>query len=214
MITKFDKVLRDNKYVSLTGIEMFRPTGLQVPYIEYVKVLELWHRELIDVEERLLAPLSKWVASMLGDPSKLKHLTSIDKFDLIDEVALVTAMRGTVAEKDRGTSTSYGQLIQRNSDWNIVTATVNEMYKEYLASTPANIHKTITGISENINLLLTRINENPSTYTVSGSVVNTLAKVLHRIGREVELYGVHGYNLKVMVNNLDQNHTRLNEILK
>ena len=68
------KVVERKTYADLMAVEIYKPVGLKVTFIDYLKNLE----DCVDYSEQLitttLSPFKHWVGAALGDPTLLKRV--------------------------------------------------------------------------------------------------------------------------------------------
>jgi hypothetical protein len=209
----YDRLLKKTSYAVLLDIELFKPEGMVGSYSETLDVLERWESDILDVKERLIDPLSKRLAVLLTDPSKLSKLTSFDiasanKDSLLEDLATV------IDSNDVSTVAKYTDLVKSNSEWKDVIKRSNTLLENFNRIDVKDLKKSIKTLVEMIDTLSERIKKDPETYKVSGSVLKEIVEAVYTVSEEVELFGLYGYRLKTVVSSIEANERRLKDIVK
>lgn len=192
----FEKLLHDTNYVSLAPIAIYRPTGMRGSYIDYVEMLSDFQDEIADIEKRLLAPLKRTVAQMLAEPKRLTQAFPVN-YKTVDVEALKARFNKAVDADDKGDKITYGEAVARNSDWKGIISTVNMLDEQYQREPNSEVLASVTELSEHLSILMERIKSQPDVYSYKGTTLSALIDAVYLTAKEVELYGLHGFNLAV-----------------
>ena len=69
--------------------------------------------------------------------------------------------------------------------------------EQYQREPNSEVLASVTELSEHLSLLMERIKSQPDVYSYKGTTLSALIDAVYLTAKEVELYGLHGFNLAV-----------------
>jgi hypothetical protein len=199
------------KYTSLMDTHLIRPEGMVGNYVTTIDALEKLGKDLVNIEKRLLDPVTKWLGTLINDPKQLEKLSISDAGELIDIELHEKAMASVFSDSDGGASVKYSELVTHNGEWRDVVIRSTKLMEEFNKLDLTDIKTKVMDITELADILAKRFSNDG--YKVSGKVLGALSSHIYHVAREVELLGIYGYRVKVVNSSLDANVKRLEEIV-
>lgn len=207
-IVKVDKRLsirkftKDN-YVEVSNRLVHQPKGLNVTFIKYINTLTEVHDNLISkLLVETLNPLEKYLGTLLTIPDEInskrepKELSKLIKHDVEVEASRVAACFGKEALERR----PYRDLIERNSDWIVISDKFNALRDKTLQVNRLTVLELTDLILEHLDNLESTMDKQK----VSRVTLHSLSKLVYSAAAEVEFYAVHTYNVEGLGNLLNK----------
>lgn len=211
--TSIPKILGKTKYVSIMDVDIYKPSGMVGNYNQTLAVLEKWDRELMDLQERLLNPLNRWLGELLTDQSSMVKNISDSRFPFADVKGLREDLKKVFDESDVGDREAYGELIANNTEWEVVVERANALYTRFLEVDLPKLREQVEEIVKRVSTLSKRIKEDPENYKISGSNLKMIVDAVFETGVEVEAFGIYGFKLQTIMASLASNEKRIKEIV-
>lgn len=198
-IRKFNK---DN-YVANSARLVTQPKGLNVTYIKYISALTDVHDSLISkLMSETLKPLEKHLGTLLTIPDEInskrepKELAMLLEHDIDQEQDKLKACFSSNGVERR----PYRDLVERNSDWVIITDKYNELRDKVLGVERQYVLEYTDLIIDHLDKLETLFDKGE----VSRVTLHTVSKFVYSAASEIEFYAVHTYNVEGLGNLLEK----------
>lgn len=209
---ELEKLVKKAKYASIMDVNVYRPEGMVGSYIQTLDVLEDWERRLADVEQRLVKPLTMWIAELLTSSEKLSKI-STKNFSTVDVVGLKKEMKRVIDVDDQGEFTKYGTAVRNNAEWYVVAERTNALVERFATINLKDLKASVAALVENASMLSDRMKDNPDQYQVSGKVLDEIVNTIYHVSEEVEMVSLLGYRIQSVATSIEDNKKRLKEIL-
>lgn len=185
-------------YASLRETRIFVPAGLTVSYPTYLKVLD----PAIEITEGLmpniLAPFSRWLAEALNNPEKFQKLSnasSVRDFKPHDVDSALEALGECFEKGNNATRVMFKDAFARNADVKEVFESAEQLTSRFIAIDRKVVLAKVDEISDNLERLITRVNEEDPDYQIAPKVMELLSQMSYTLAQEVEFYGAVAYQL-------------------
>ena len=214
---KIKKALRDVNYTSLSPITVYVPDGLSVTYLEYVRVLEQGQDICDGLDENVLEPFNKWISEMLTNPESLRSLRNIDSLKGLDIHDVDTVKRDIAqcfSEESAVVERPYNEVVLSNNEFDTVLSKLNSLVDRQSATNRTALVEKVELITENLDTLIARIDDDPETYQMSGKNMRTLSELAYVMGREIEFYSIYAYQLRDLVLRVNETVEKLEKAIK
>lgn len=150
-------------YIKLSVVQVYRPVGLTVSYLEYMDTLEAAFDFTAEIEQDLIATIESTVMNYLNNPSTLTASTvprSKNKYftTKVDEFGV--PIGECFDPKDRSDKYAYTQAFHRNADYDPAMARMNRLKTrvgavsiDRLTKRIDNIFKMVDELAKNIRTI-------------------------------------------------------------
>lgn len=206
------KFLKVNPYDSIMELSIYKPSGMTVSYLEALKVIETHHEKVVDVEKRLIDPFIKWSSEMLTDPARMSELSSSGSLDSIDVDGITEALDSLFDPMDKSDTSSYSDMIKRNSEWREVTKLIRVVINRQNRLKAARLSAKVTKASEAVNKIISYCRSEPNVYSCSEAARGKMADVVYNMGREVSLISRLYYIIKSLSTAIEDSAKKLAEL--
>lgn len=194
----FKKKLEQASPDDFREVRVFVPQSLKATFSYYLDVMD----GSVDVASKLLpdvlVPFSRWLALGISDPSTLRSVRgslSIDKFEVHNVDKQYSAI-GNCFQKNSNVINKPAKAVFTNKE-NVkqVYNRFDELTGKLFAVERKQVIKSIQEISDNLELLIKRIEEDQEGYKLSNVSIELLSKFAYTIAQEVEFFGVVSYEM-------------------
>jgi hypothetical protein len=197
--SKLARKLADLKYDAIANVQVMIPPGLKVTYLDHIKNFEAT-RDLIEHLRRdVLVPFGVWVNLKLSNPSQLSSVAGgLDIHGLVlpdTKKAAETLLEG-VNPSVHQTQVSYKAVVKRNADWPVIENKLEELNNVLMLTEQKRLVGEVRDLTESLDKLITRIQEQPDDYNVSPGILSLFAKTCYGVAKALEFYSVYAYQLK------------------
>lgn len=211
--SKLEGKIKDLPYIDLRELKAFTPTGMQLPMLDYVKVLDEAVRVSNSIIMDILSPFDKFIAEGLNDVekfSKAGNFKVISKFKPHDIDGITMRLGKCFKKGNNETEVHIKNLYKSNSEMKLVYDKTDDMVAKTLLTSESKVSELTSSIADNLETLITRIEEDPDRYVLSERNKELFAKMVYTVAEEIEFYGVTLYNLKALVTALNNTAESLN----
>lgn len=208
-------LLKKIPYVTLQSNIVYVPPGLSVPYLELAKALADCEPVATGLYNDILIPFDKWISALLSNPEKLSSITTanIPGLKLHNLERSVKELAACFHAPQTQTEVSFGNAFKRVSDVDTAADLLNKTVIKASHRTYSDVREAVNFITQHIDTLIRRINENPETYKLSGSVTAALADITHNMAIHCEFYSGFQYQLLSTVKAFKDTEVKLKEDL-
>lgn len=193
-------------YASLRETKVYVPAGLTVNYLTYMKVLD----PAIEINELLLKdilnPFSRWLAEALTDPEKLKRVSaasSVRDFAPHDVDGSLEALGECFEKGSNANHIPFKQVFARNTDVKEAFEKAENQTSRFIAIDRKVILRKVDEISDNLEVLIQRIEEEDPDYQIAPRVMDLLSQMSYTLAQEVEFYGSMAFQLTQLTTSLN-----------
>jgi hypothetical protein len=172
------------------------PKGLKATYTDYIGVVDdaVTHSEVL--LDKVLTPFANWVTLLLATPENLKSIqnfpvTPADSRKKLENIRI--GLEKCIDPRSNQQNHLYSKLVTRNKDWIEIIERTNDLSSRFMSTGRKQIVQKVSDITEALDKLLNRIEEDPDTYELSGVTVSSLAEQCYTVGKEIEHYSATGY---------------------
>jgi hypothetical protein len=204
-------VLKDTKYMDVMHVELPTPVGMVGSYADTLKVLEVFDEELLDIEDRLLSPLGELVGILINNPEERTKLFNNNDARTADVDKLKKLLSEVHDPNDTSSSAKYSTLVQRQSDWDDVVSRLNTLNESYGKLDMKLVRGSVDELSANLKILANRLGEDKS---ANGSMLKGLVELVFSAAEEVELLSIYAFRLSVVTKAVEDDMSRLREIIR
>ena len=206
------RFLKVNPYDTIMNLTIFKPSGLNVSYMEALNTIERHHESAISVEKRLLDPFIKWSAEMLTDPSKLSELSSLQSLNMIEVETInddLDKLFDLTSKTDMG---EYSDLIKRNSEWRDVARSIRILINRQNRLKPSRLIGKVDKASEAVNKIISYCRTNPDIHVCSEYSRGQMADMVFAMGKEVSLVSRMYHLIRAMVTAVEDSAEKLTNL--
>lgn len=208
--------LKKASYADIRNTTVQVPSGLSVPYLEYLAALDGAVTLTEGLMDDVLGPFARWLAIGLSDPDTLNSMGSgrrIQDFKPHNiDGALITLGECFETGKTQYEQ-KFGQVFGRNGDVEAVFKQASDLNSRYVKTDRKAVIAKVNEISDHLDRLIARIEEEEENYKVSTVTRDLVAKMSYTLAQEVEFYGSVGYQLMALTVALQETETRLKKVL-
>tara|TARA_B100000929_G_C15510907_1_gene420348 strand:+ start:5900 stop:6673 length:774 start_codon:yes stop_codon:yes gene_type:complete len=192
-------------YASLRETKVYVPAGLAVNYKTYLAVLEPAIKINEGLLPRILNPFARWLAEALNNPEQLKRISasSIRSFEPHNLDKVLEEMGECFDKGSNATKVPFKQAFARNSDVKDVLEDSEKLTSRFIAIDRKQVIAKVDEISDNLDVLIARIEEGDAEYDIGGNVEKLLSQLAYTMAREVEFYGSVAYQLTQLTTALE-----------
>ena len=194
-VSKLIKVLKPITYDDLSEVPLPTPAGLSATYIDYINVLSKAQYFTNSLYDDVLMPFNRWVADCLNDPKKLESVRNNIGVKLHDLSGIKEDLKGCLKNGEAGVN-KYGRLLQRNADWDTIGKNMNSVLTTQKKLNNERIQSTVNTITDNVNILIGRLNDPNEPYPISSKNLAELSRVCYEMAIEVEFYALIDYQIR------------------
>lgn len=222
----FARKLKDRniQYTDMAKVTLYVPSGLNVSYLEWLKVLEDCADETLSIEARVLDPFLSWVGLLVSDDSRFTSRRVRDGLTEIEFAELDQLKRSIDKCFSRRVKDErpYGDLLDRNRDWDTVIERSNLLTERTARVRPREIHKKTLQVSEYLDTLSNHLAD-PDTVErfnneygklFNRGIVETLADMTYRVAQEIEFFSVYVYYLETTSQAVEDSMEKMRKIAK
>lgn len=193
-VTSVAERTKNKVYSELRGQEAFVPPGLKVDYLTYAQTLSEGAKQMRLIRQEVLVPFAGWLGTKLGNPASLAaltvnldvsglHLHAVEKLEKKIQICFNTVGRQEAV-------TTYGQVVKRNADWALLAKELDYLTTSFNDAQHKEIIDLVNRCTNQIDMLMQRMQEDPQQYKISPPAVAALANLSYQIACELEFYGL------------------------
>lgn len=213
----FAQKVQPVSYVDLREVEIFVPSGLKTDLLSYSEVLLECAKYSETFRLEVLDPFAKWLSGKLAEPASLNSLRpalEIEGYTKRDLDKITKQLVGCFDEKSADGVAKYGKAIKRNADWTQLVKNSLELQGHFLKDDHSLIIQQVGKTTDLLDTLLTRIQQEPETYQVSGPVISSIAKTAYAVAREIEFYGIVRFRVEEYSHALNESTKKLQDVVR
>lgn len=189
-------------YIDIANKPIYVPPGLVKPIPVYLDALEKAQNTVDRLQSEVLEPFSVWIALNLSDPTRLATITNDrtvvglrfhDVADVTKEIAKCFHAGSTKVDA------TFGEMYRRNADYAESVKRVNSLNERALGISNTAILNKVAEISQNLDLLLSRIKSEPDVYRLSGNSAKVISTVCYNMAKECEFYAAYRHMLTNLI---------------
>lgn len=184
-------------YASLRETKVYVPAGLAVNYKTYLAVLEPSIKINEGLLPRILIPFARWLAEAINNPEQLKRVSasSIRSFDPHNLDKVLEELGECFDKGSNANKVPFKQAFARNADVKEVFEETENLTSRFIAIDRSRVIAKVDEISDNLDVLIARIEEGDEEYNIGGNTEKLLSQLAYTMAREVEFYGSVAYQL-------------------
>lgn len=211
-------------YTDISKISIYVPSGLSVSYLEWLGVLEKCSEATLTIEERVLDPFLTWVALLTSDDSRFTNRRvkdGLSEMNFEDLDALKKELGNCFSRRVKD-ERSYGDLLDRNKDWDDVIARANLLTEKTARIRPSVIHDKTKQLSQYLDILANHLSDpdivekfdNEYGKLFNRGIVAELANLTYQVAQEVEFFSVYVYYLESTTQAIEDSMVKIRKIAK
>lgn len=211
------KNIKDVNYASVRKMMVMGPKGLKTTYLNYIEEVEyaLIHTE--NLMDKVLNPFANWILLLLATPENLKSVQNYPITPVTSRKKLEDIRKGLLNVIDSNSNQQkflYGKLVTRNKDWLEIIERTNTISSRFLATNRSSVKQKVSDISEALEKLIIRMEEDPETYKLSGVTVSSIAEQCYTVGKEIEHYAATGFIVQELITSVQDTIKQLEDYIK
>lgn len=198
---KVRKTVEKIDYSNLRETKIYIPAGLSVTFLEYQEALDQSVGICEKVLPEVLTPFSRWLAQGLSDPEKLRSVrgaSGIDKFNPHNIDGALSDLGRCFKRGENRIKGKFGDYFARNKDVKVVFEQHDDQIGRMVKTDRKAIFAKVEEISDNLDTLIQRIDEDPDDYDFSQVNLDLLSKLSYTLAQEVQFYGTVHYQLTAL----------------
>jgi hypothetical protein len=209
--------LRENDYLSISGIHINIPYGLKTSFLTFASALETY-LPLVSSTDAQLIQVEKYLLKLIGSRSStagtLRDRLYDQSMQRVKEIELAKNEINSCFDlnSDRGTG-NYGTYFNRNSDWDIVVGKAQQINKLLKDIDLKRIIKRKDAIEEYSKDLRTEL-ENAAGRELTAFMAEEISTILYNTATELEFLSSFVYFCNTLTETLKKNGEDLNRKLK
>lgn len=193
--------LQGKSYSKLGDLKVYAPPGMRGTYLEYIEWLQPAITLAATVPGTVVAPYSRWVASLLSSPTRLSSMNVSMIPSVNQEYTSRNSNHALSALLDshrqgKPEHVPYSQALARNNDWGKVFEAVGAMEATMSATKAHDFTEQVADLGHNVNRLVEMIKQEPETYRTSGTVLDKLTHATMDVALAIEYYSAAYYLLR------------------
>lgn len=192
---KLEKKLKTYNYTDLREITVYKPIGLNVPYIKLIETVAGIQSLLLDIDKRLLHPYMIWTGEILNNPEKLERLNVNQVIEFLDTSVCNKTLDKLFDQNDVNSIGKYGKLFESNTQVLEVMNKTNDIIKLQNKLPPKDLMRMVDNASKRTEMFIRRCVSAKDSPLCSDSSKKVIADVLYDMGVEVTLYSRLSYNI-------------------
>ena len=189
-------------YIDFSPVIIYRPIGLNVPFVEYIDVLATQGEVILKIREQVLTPTLNMLGLLINNPTVTRSNSGLDTAGNKIKVPAVPDISLKIGQCFDKTNTSdewtVGKAIRQMSELEVVVNRSGALLDNCLRSDPAAIQATVNDIMTLTEKLAELIRNNPEYEMLSKSVASYVANRIRIVAEWVELYAVYLMQVKVL----------------
>lgn len=197
----FLKRLEDINYLDLKDIAVIAPEGLSVnsDLVGYTKVLRETSVRLSTIENSLLRPYNDYLAKLISvDGHKFdtsNYFKLWKEFEQSTSVDLANVSKYNKGKESK--TTTFGDLVSRNSDWSVVIDNLAEANKEMSKVVFSRYEELNKSIASHLDIIVSKIKANELD-GVSKEVTRNLSEGTYAVAKVIEFTTLVMYYLMTL----------------
>lgn len=194
----FKSAKEADEYMKLRNKKVPVPAGLSTTFLEHLGTLEENQQYADTLMSDVLIPTEKYLGRLLDKPDNMKSQIEDSLISVIGQRDIDSAKANMHDDfsKDQAQSRKYSDVIKRQGDWDTLYKRMDDLESRIDAHDPIDTVDMVTTISEYLDVIIERLEEDPETYNMSGVTISTLTKLTYLIATEVEFMSVHTFMYK------------------
>lgn len=197
----FLPLMKKAEYTSISGLRVPFPKEFNADYATIAEVMAEVNAVPESMFRDFLKPFGEWVAVTLNDPTKMESINQYVNIDInrskIARSHLVKITKGGSQPEVR-----YNRAIRRNSDWEKVIDTINQISAQNANVTIDDVRAKVKEIDDLLQVLIGKMNEPSFEYRPSGAFVEKLVSLTYAMASEIEFYAEYQYLFGRLVENV------------
>ena len=188
--------LARQNYVALSEVTVYVPKGLRVTYLDYLSSLEKAAPTVLSILNGIVEPTIEYVGILINNPSYVRAVSGIGVSKT--NAALANIKIDDVAEgiatcfdpSNTSDEAKYGNVIQRNKDFDEVHRRLAALQETVAASRPIEVEKRIGVLIELTEKLAEAVRSHPEYKSISGAISKEVAGRVYNCALWAEFYAV------------------------
>lgn len=192
---EFIKEISKHSFSDLTALGAYVPEGLDVPYADYLKVLEAAGDHAFETMPKVLADYSLYLSMLINNndqkrdtKSFVQALREFEKKRTEHNIALGRCFK----KGSTRTDVTIGHVVNRNSDWTNVFGFANKLMKDANSVDRRALNKKIAEISQLLDVIQKKV-EREDFVGASPETVENLAEYTYSVASELEFFAATYY---------------------
>lgn len=210
-----EKAIAKSNYVALSELLIFVPQGMNKEYLTYIHALNSSQHVVDDLLPNVLNPSISWLGKLLAQPESMgsmrSQLTGIVTHPL-DKVNKEIA--DCFSKHDSLSKVAYGTAFKRNSDFIESIKEINHIQEKLLKTPRQDVMNAVNQITELLDKLLIRMQQQPEVYKPSGVTMQDISKVALALGHEIEFYAAHTFMVRACSESLRETKEKIEQLYK
>lgn len=193
--TEFVKKTSNARYVDSTAWAAYVPEGLSVPYAVYLESLGPAVQHAVSMPSMVLAPFSQFLSEMVSDNARSSGSQRLDVFYASLESkreGLNKAMGACFKAGSHQTDVTYGDVVDRNSDWPELLKSVDTLLNAINKVDRRALDKKAKECSQLLGIIYKKLTRGDYG-DMSPQVANNLASGSYQVAKELEFYSAVYY---------------------
>jgi len=212
------------QYTDMAKVTLYVPSGLSVSYLEWMKVMDDCSQTTLTLETRVLDPFLTWVGLLTSDDSRFTNRRVKDGLADIDFADLdrLKESIGQCFDRRVKDERPYGELLDRNKDWDTVIEESNLLTERTARIRPSVIYEKTQQLSHYLETLATHLSDpdtvdkfnNEYKKLFNRDIVSALADMTYKVAQEVEFFSVYVYYLESTAQAIEDSMVKIKKVAK
>lgn len=198
----FVKEISKHSFSDLTALGAYVPEGLDVHYVDYLKILEAAGDHAFQITPKVLSEYSLYLSVLITNDQQKRDTTShayplreIEKKRAEHNIALGRCFK----KGSTRTDVTLGHVVGRNSDWPNVFNFANKLTKDANSVDRKVLNKKIAEVSQFLDIIQKKI-EREEFVGASPEVIQNLAEYTYTVASELEFFSAIYYKTMAITN--------------
>lgn len=201
----YSALAKKGDYMALRRRMVLVPKGLNVTYLDHLETLSK-SQDLVDkLMPETLVPFERFLGTLLTHPDTLKSQRESGTLEDVVQHDL-ESMQEMISKdftRDGNERRAYGDVIERQRDWPKIVQNFNSVTERLVQIPRKQVIEMVETITEHLNVIVERIEEDPEAYAASGVTISSLAKMSYAAASEVEYYSIHAFMVEQLQTSIE-----------
>lgn len=183
------KILNKHDYGDLANLMVYKPAGMNKPFLDYLSSLNRGVEYSLTVSEKLadLNTLIAIVLSNAGDTTNFKsNMANYVRYEK-DREQVNKDVGSNFIVNNTDARSIYSKVVARNKDWEIIVPDAQKLVFKMNSVDRRKLNKKVQETSELIDALVKQA-KNGTLKGLNETILNEIAEAAYQVGREVESF--------------------------
>ena len=207
-------------YIALSDVTVYVPKGLRVTYLDYLTALEKASETILRILPAMIEPTIEYVGILINNPSYVRSVSGIGTPATVAELnnvnveSVTEPIAACFDPSNNSDETKYGNVLQRNSDLEVVHRRTVALQEAVAASRPTEVEKRIAVLIDMCEKLADAVRAHPDYKAITTVISKEVAGRIYACAQWAELYAVYLRQVMVLENAIADTTKKLAKVSK